>query len=107
MKKRPAGSVLLGALCVASCFSSTRWNADQIAEIRKRASFDMSCAPEDLEIVALDRDGHGLVKRLRAVGCGQRLTFVNAQGDPAAARWTLGANQFQTNNQHAHDTAQR
>jgi hypothetical protein len=101
--KRPRLSVLWGGLSVISCFSacvsSTRWNADQVAEIRRRAAFDMSCAPEDLEIVALARDGHGLVKKLRADGCGQRLLFVNARGDASAAQWTLGTNQFQAANQ--------
>ena len=91
--------------CFSACVPSARWNADQIAEIRRRAAFDLSCPPEELEIVALARDDRGLVKKLRADGCGQRLTFVNAKSDAAAARWTLGTNQFQAANQPSRHAA--
>jgi hypothetical protein len=109
MKLR-ALSILLGVLPLVSCFSSARWNADQVKEIRKRAAFDMSCAREDVDVVEVNRDKRGLVRKLRADGCGQRLTFVNAKDDPAAAQWTLGSNLFQAANpQHPHtsDTALR
>jgi hypothetical protein len=86
-------AVALAAMVLASslsaCFSSTQWNADQVAEIRRRAAFDLSCPADDLEIVEIDRDAHGLVQRLGAVGCGRKVTFVNARSGFAAAKWTL------------------
>jgi hypothetical protein len=102
---------LLGAMAlvasVPSCFSSTKWNADQAAEIRRRAAFDLSCAPEDLEIVELQRDGHGLVQELRAVGCDKQVTFVNAKGGFASSQWILTSDHAQANRHIGTETARR
>lgn len=79
------------ALFSASCFSATKWNTAQIAQIRKRAAFVLACDEEDLEIVEVDRGSDGRVRTLRAVGCDKKATYVIAgprlgQGAPT---WNL------------------
>jgi hypothetical protein len=105
--KLPTVSVLVGALSLLSCFSSTKWNTDQAAEIRRRTAFDLSCAPEDLEIVELGRDVHGLVQELRAVGCDKQVTFINAKGGFATSQWTLSSNHAEVGQWRGGETARR
>ena len=82
--------MLAAVLLVSSCFSSAaKWNAAQIAQIRKRAAFVLSCDAEDLEIVEVDRDPNGRLRTLRAVGCDKKATYVVATGKAAAPTWNL------------------
>ena len=85
--------------CVSTAARTSKWNAAQISEIRKRAAFAMSCDPEDLEIVAADRDPHGRVRALRVVGCERKATYVMAAGDAhAPPRWTLDMSRLSARN---------
>jgi hypothetical protein len=89
--KLPGLWLASAALFSASCFSATKWNTAQIAQIRKRAAFVLSCDEEDLEIVPIDRGSDGRVRTLRAVGCDKKATYVIAtskQGQ-AAPTWRL------------------
>jgi len=79
------------ALFSASCFSAATWNTAQIAQIRKRAAFVLSCDEEDLEIVAAERGSDGRVRTLRAVGCDKKATYVIASEGAAAPTWHLDA----------------
>jgi hypothetical protein len=77
------------ALFSASCFSAGKWNTAQIAQIRKRAAFVLSCDEEDLEITAVERGSDGRVRTLRAVGCDRKATYVIATERGAAPTWNL------------------
>ena len=82
-----------------SAKTTTKWNAAQISEIRKRAAFAMSCDAEDLEIVEVDRDARGRVRALRVIGCERRATYVMQKGDPQGApQWTLDAGRLSAQN---------
>jgi hypothetical protein len=100
MKLRTLSALLglLAALSSASCASVTKWNAAQITEIRKRAAFAMSCDAEDVEIIEVDRDTHGRVRTLRAVGCARKATYVMARDASAAPSWTLDAGRLSARN---------
>lgn len=85
--------------CVSSAARTSKWNAAQISEIRKRAAFAMSCDAEDLEIVAADRDARGRVRALRVVGCERKATYVIATPDPQSPpRWTLDVSRLSASN---------
>lgn len=89
--KVPAVLLASAALFSASCFSATKWNTAQIAQIRKRAAFVLACDEEDLEIVAVEKGSDGRVRTLRAVGCDKKATYVIAgpgKGS-AAPTWNL------------------
>lgn len=89
--KLPVFLLASAALFLASCFSATKWNTAQIAQIRKRAAFVLACDQEDLEIVEVERDSDGRVRTLRAVGCEKKATYVIAgprKGQPAP-KWNL------------------
>jgi hypothetical protein len=96
--------LLLAALSAGACASSaaktTKWNAAQISEIRRRAAFAMSCDPEDLEIVEVDRDARGRVRALHVVGCERKATYVMAKsGDPhSPPQWTLDVSRLSAQN---------
>jgi hypothetical protein len=77
------------ALFAASCFSAAKWNTAQIAQIRKRAAFVLSCDEEDLEIIEVERGSDGRVRSLRAVGCDKKATYVMAAQRGAAPTWKL------------------
>jgi hypothetical protein len=73
------GSGLGVALCgvvLLSCMSSAQWNADQTEKVRKRASFDLSCPSEKLNVVELGRDSSDLVTTLGVEGCEKKATYV-------------------------------
>ncbi len=92
--KLPALLLASAALFSASCFSAARWNTAQVAQIRKRAAFVLSCDEEDLEIVEVQRGADGRVRTLRAVGCDKKATYVIAvRGSRPRRRgtWTPGA----------------
>jgi hypothetical protein len=84
--KLPALLLASAALFSASCFSAAKWNTAQIAQIRKRAAFVLSCDEEDLEIVAVERGAGGRVRTLRAVGCDRKATYVIASPSASASR---------------------
>ena len=81
--------VASAALFSASCFSATKWNTTQIAQIRKRAAFVLSCDEEDVEVIEVERDSDGRVRTLRAVGCDKKATYVIATKRGAAPTWKL------------------
>ena len=80
---------LAAVLFASSCFSAAKWNTAQIAQIRKRAAFVLSCDAEDLEIVEVERGADGRVRTLRAVGCDKKATYVVATDKSAAPTWNL------------------
>jgi hypothetical protein len=81
--------------CATSAVKTSKWNATQVSEIRKRAAFALSCDAEDLEITAVQRDGRGRVRALRAVGCDRKATYVIADGDPKSPpQWMLDAPRY-------------
>ena len=87
--------LLVGAAMFSgSCFSAAKWNTSQIAQIRKRAAFVLSCDPEDLDIVEVDRGADGRVRTLRAVGCDKKATYVVSTGPAAAPTWNLDTGQL-------------
>ncbi|WP_437784565.1 hypothetical protein [Sorangium sp. So ce1097] len=69
----------LGSMMLLSCLSAqiAEYNAKSIAAVRKRASFDLSCAPEKLNIIELGRDNDDLLTTLGVVGCEKKATYVN------------------------------
>lgn len=92
-------AALSSGACATSAVKTTRWNAAQISEIRKRAAFAMSCDAEDLEIKEVDRDAHGRVRALRVVGCERRATYVMQKSDPhAPPQWTLDVGRLSAQN---------
>ena len=82
------------ALFSASCFSVTKWNTAQIAQIRKRAAFVLSCDEQDVEIIVAERGSDGRVRTLRAVGCDKKATYVIATKRGAAPTWNLDTGRF-------------
>jgi hypothetical protein len=98
MKLR-ARLILLAVLFCNSCFSVSKWNAAQIGAIRKRAAFVLSCDEEDLEIAIVDRGAGGRVRTLRAVGCDKKATYVIANDEPAAPKWTLDTGNLRAKNE--------
>ncbi|WP_437737242.1 hypothetical protein [Sorangium sp. So ce1335] len=54
----------------------TQQNAESVEHVRKRASFDLSCAPDKLNIVELGRDGWDRVSTLGVEGCEKKATYV-------------------------------
>jgi hypothetical protein len=91
--KLPALLLATAALFSASCFSAAKWNTAQIAQIRKRAAFVLSCDEEDLEIVEVERGADGRVRTLRVIGCDKKATYVIAKPEKgsAAPTWKLEA----------------
>jgi len=77
------------ALFSASCFTAAKWNTTQIAQIRKRAAFVLSCDEEDVEIIEVERGSDGRVRNLRAIGCDRKATYVIAAKRGAAPTWNL------------------
>jgi hypothetical protein len=90
--------ILLAVLFCNSCFSVSKWNTAQIGAIRKRAAFALSCDEEDLEIAVVDRGPGGRVRTLRAVGCDRKATYVIANDEPAAPKWTLDTGNLRAKN---------
>ena len=89
--KVPALVLAAAALFSASCFSAVKWNTTQIAQIRKRAAFVLSCDEEDVEIIEVERGSDGRVRTLRAVGCDKKATYVIAAQRGAAPTWNLAS----------------
>ena len=97
---------LLAALSSGACATSaaraaktSKWNAAQISEIRKRAAFALSCDAEDLEIAEVDRDARGRVRALRVVGCERKATYVMEKSDPQSKpQWTLDVSRLSAQN---------
>ena len=103
MQLRTASALLLLALSCGACATSvsktTKWNAAQVSEIRKRAAFALSCDAEDLEIVEVDRDARGRVRTLRAIGCDRKATYVIENGgSKSPPRWTLDVGRLSAQN---------
>jgi hypothetical protein len=91
---------LSGGACATSAVKTSKWNATQISEIRKRAAFALSCDAEDVEVVAVQRDRRGRVRALRAVGCDHKATYVIADGDAKSPpQWMLDAPRLSALNQ--------
>ena len=96
--KLPALLLASAALFSASCFSATKWNTAQIAQIRKRAAFVLSCDEEDVEIVEVERGSDGRVRTLRALGCEKKATYVVATKRGAAPTWNLDTGRLRAQN---------
>ena len=68
---------LTATLTLGGCASSTlNDNATQAGVIRKRASFDLACPEDKLQIVEVTTDSSGWVKTFGAIGCDQRASYV-------------------------------
>ncbi|WP_437569595.1 hypothetical protein [Sorangium sp. So ce542] len=69
----------LGSTMLLACMSThvAEQNANSIAAVRKRASFDLSCAPEKLNIVELGRNSYDQLTTLGVMGCEKKATYVN------------------------------
>jgi hypothetical protein len=63
-------------------------NAKQSDVVRKRASFDLNCPEEKLQIVEVTTDSSGWVKTFGAVGCEQRVAYVRLEGS-ASTTWVM------------------
>jgi hypothetical protein len=90
--------ILLAVLFCNSCFSVANRNTAQLGAIQKRAAFVLSCDEEDLEIAVVDRGVGGRVRTLRAVGCDKKATYVIANDEPAAPKWTLDTGSLRAKN---------
>jgi len=79
----------LCSMMLLSCMSTfvAEQNADSIAAVRKRATFDLSCAPEKLDIIELGRNSNDILTTLGVVGCDKKATYVNL----GHAGWALDA----------------
>ena len=95
MNRALASSVgLLVGLCACSLgWDPVRWNSEQTAKIRQRATFEMSCPNESLNVVELDKETDGTVKALGVEGCGKKASYVHLKGYGNEAVWALSSQQ--------------
>jgi hypothetical protein len=70
-----------------------KWNSEQTAKIRQRATFEMSCPNESLNVVELDKETDGTVKALGVEGCGKKASYVHLKGYGNEAVWALSSQQ--------------
>ena len=70
-----------------------KWNSEQTAKIRQRATFEMSCPNESLNVVELDKETDGTVKALGVEGCGKKASYAHLKGYGNEAVWALSGTQ--------------
>ena len=85
---------LVMGFCACSLgWDPVKWNSEQTAKIRQRATFEMSCPNESLNVVELDKESDGTVKALGVEGCGKKASYVHLKGYGNEAVWALNSQQ--------------
>jgi hypothetical protein len=85
--------LVLGSWACSMGWDPVKWNSEQTAKIRQRATFEMSCPNESLNVVELDKETDGTVKALGVEGCGKKASYVHLKGYGNEAVWALSSQQ--------------
>ena len=78
--------VALVLTCLCGC--AARRNERVMATLRSRASFDMNCPEEQLQITELSRSAGSMVNSAGVRGCGHQAVYVRANNH---TNWVLDA----------------
>jgi hypothetical protein len=87
---------LVGTAVASACslgWDPAKWNAEQTARIRQRATFEMSCPDGSLKVVELDKESDGTLKALGVEGCDKKATYVHLKGYGNGAIWSMSSQQ--------------
>jgi hypothetical protein len=88
-----AVGLVLGICACSLGWDPVKWNGEQTAKIRQRATFEMSCSNESLKVVELDKESDGTLKAVGVEGCGKKASYVHLKGYGNEAVWALSSQQ--------------